>query len=86
MGDRREFQDGSLDYFALLDLFMTTVSQQVVGKGLVPPLFHIFSETLVPCPSGETGLFDEFPVWPVELDQVSKALCRVENRRVIRCG
>eukprot|EP00904_Undaria_pinnatifida_P013653 jgi/Undpi1/9418/HiC_scaffold_27.g11875.m1 len=74
MGDRREFQDGSLDYFALLDLFMATVSQQVVGKGLVPPLFHIFSETLVPCPSGETGLFDEFPVWPVELDQIPACL------------
>ena len=49
---------------------MTTVSHEVVGKGLEPPLFHIFSETLNPCPSGETGLFDEFPTWPVELDQV----------------
>ena len=70
MGDRREFQDGSLYYYELLDLFMTTVSQQVVGKGLEAPLFHIFSETLIPCPSEETGLFDEFPTWPVELDQV----------------
>lgn len=70
MGDRREFQDGSLKYFQLLDLFMSTFSREAEGKGLEPPLFHIFSETLVPCPSGETGLFDEFPTWPVELDQV----------------
>ena len=51
---------------------MTPVSQEVVGKGLELPLFHIFSETLIPCPSGETGLFDEFPTWPVELDQVRR--------------
>ena len=72
MGDRREYQDGNLDYFQLLDLFMSTFSQEVVGKGLESPLFHVFSETLVPCPSGETGFFDEFPTWPVELDQVSE--------------
>ena len=70
MGDRRAFQAGSLEYFQLLDRFMITVSLEVVGKGLESPLFHIFSETLVPCPSEETGLFDEFPTWPVELDQV----------------
>lgn len=70
MGDRREFQDGTLYYFQLLDLFMSTVSQEVVAKGLAPPLFHVFSETLIPCPPEETGLFEEFPTWPVELDQV----------------
>ena len=70
MGDRREFQDGTLDYVQLLDLFMLTVSQEVVAKGLASPLFHVFSEALVPCPSEATGLFDEFPTWPVELDQV----------------
>lgn len=72
MGDRRAFQEGTLDYFQLLGLFMNTVTHEVVAKGLAPPLFHVFSETIVPCPSEETGLFDEFPIWPVELDQVSK--------------
>lgn len=70
MGDRREFQDGNLEYFQLLELVMSTIEAEVVDKGLPKPLFHIFSETLVPCPSGETGLFDEFPTWPVDVDQV----------------
>lgn len=51
---------------------MTTVSGQVGEKGLEPPRFHVFSETLLPCPSTETGTFDEFPTWPVEMDQVSQ--------------
>ena len=70
LGDRRAFHDGTVKYFELLDLFMNTVSHEVVEKGLAPPLFHVFSETVIPCPSEETGLFDEFPIWPVELDQV----------------
>lgn len=77
MGDRREFQDGTLNYFRLLDVFMHTVSQTVVGKGLAPPLFHIFSETLLPCPSEQSGFFDEFPAWPVQLDQVRGKLFQI---------
>lgn len=42
----------------------------VVGSGQPPPLFHVFSEVQVPCPDSETALFQEFPTWPVELDQV----------------
>lgn len=81
MGDRRTFQDGSLDYFRHLEVFMHTVRQEVVGMGLETPLFHIFSETLVSCPSEETGLFDEFPTWPVKLDQVGdKAVAQLETR------
>lgn len=72
MGDRREFQDGNEEYFQLLELIMTTMSVEVVDKGLQKPLFHVFSETLVPCPSENTGLFDEFPTWPVGVDQVRK--------------
>ena len=75
LGDRREFQEGSVDYFQLLDLFMDTVSREVVGKGLERPQFHIFSETVIPCPSAQTGLFDEFPTWPVELDEVRPRIC-----------
>lgn len=70
MGDRRAFQGSSLDYFRLLDVFMDTVSQEVMAMGLEAPLFHVFSETLIPCPSEESGLFDEFPTWPIELDEV----------------
>ena len=70
MGDRRAFQEGTLEYFALLEQFMDTVSTEVTKKGLDPPLFHIFSETIIPCPSSDTGLFDEFPTWPVALDEV----------------
>lgn len=71
MGDRRAFQDGNnADYFQLLELLMETIVEDVVNMGLPKPLFHIFSETLAPCPSEETGLFDEFPTWPVSLDQV----------------
>lgn len=69
MGDRREYQDGSLEYLLLLDAFMDTFSKQVVEMGLETPLFHIFSETLLPCPS-KNGSFDEFPAWPVNVDQV----------------
>lgn len=65
MGDRPIQGEEGLDYFHLLELFMDTVSKEVVRKGLEPPLFHVFSETLIPCPSQDTGLFHEFPTWPV---------------------
>lgn len=70
MGDRREWQDGSEEYFQLLELIMGAITAEVADRGLQAPLFHVFSETLVPCPSGEAGLFDEFPTWPVGVDQV----------------
>lgn len=54
----------------MLELIMDTISAEVVGRGLQTPLFHVFSETLAPCPSGEAGLFDEFPMWPVGVDKV----------------
>ncbi|CAN0194489.1 unnamed protein product, partial [Scytosiphon promiscuus] len=50
---------------------MATVSQQVELKGLATPLFHVFTETFLPCPSEQTGLFNEFPAWPVAADQVA---------------
>lgn len=72
MGDRREFLDGGNDgYFQLLETFMGTISAGVLERGLPQPVFHIFSETLKPCPSQITGLFDEFPAWPVDLNEVS---------------
>ena len=65
MGDRRDMLRASLEYFLFLEAFMDTVSKEVVRKGLQPPLFHAFSEALMPCPSEDMGTFDEFPVWPV---------------------
>lgn len=74
MGDRRKFFDKGNDrYFQLLEAFMGTISAGVTQRGLLSPVFHIFSESLRPCPSETTGLFEEFPTWPVELDQVSRS-------------
>lgn len=70
MGDRRSLYDASLKYFELLERVMDNMSETVTDRGLEPPVFHIFSETIQRCPSEETGLFDEFPLWPVKLDQV----------------
>lgn len=79
MGDRREFLDEGEDgYFQLLETFMGTISEGVTKRGLPAPVFHIFSETLKPCPSETTGVFDEFPTWPVELNQVSPSTSSTE--------
>lgn len=69
-GDRRDFQEIDEDYFERLEQFMIAVTEAVSTKGLVPPVFHVFSETLSPCPSEETQIFDEFPTWPVDSTQV----------------
>lgn len=70
LGDRRVTQDLSEEYYRLLDMFIDTLTTMVVKKGLDSPMFHIFTETLHPCPSMETGLFDELPTWPVVIDEV----------------
>lgn len=71
MGDRRAIQGGlNDDYFIYLQQFMDDVTEAVVSKGLEPPMFHVYTQTLLPCPSKTTGLFKEFPQWPVEMDQV----------------
>lgn len=76
MGDRRAYENSTAaDYFKLLEQFMETVTEEVVvGKGLSPPVFHVFSETVEPCPAAEAGAFEEFPAWPVEDDQVRKSV------------
>ena len=70
MGDRRALYDGNTEYFELLERLMGNISDTITAKGLHPPLFHVFSEALQRCPSGDSGIFDEFPSWPVTLDQV----------------
>ena len=72
MGDRREAFEKAPKYLEKVERIMTEMSQVVENKELQPPLFHVFSETSTPCPSRETGIFDEFPSWPVVLDQVRK--------------
>ncbi|CAM9498525.1 unnamed protein product [Ectocarpus sp. 13 AM-2016] len=47
---------------------------------LPEPLFHVFSETLSPCPSTATGLFDEFPTWPVKVGQIEDCLAATTPR------
>lgn len=70
MGDRHKFTDMHPEYFEHLEEVMSTISQEVTRKGLAQPLFHIFSETVMTCPWDDTGLFDEFPTWPVATDEV----------------
>ena len=60
-------------YLSALEELMDTVTEVVEEKGLEPPLFHIFSETIKPCPSLETKSFDEFPTWAIESHEVKKA-------------
>lgn len=71
MGDRHRFADEHPDYVKRLEEVMSTISQEVTRKGLPEPLFHIFSETVDSCPSEKTGVFGEFPAWPVTSDQVA---------------
>lgn len=81
MGDRRAKLEESMEYFHRLELFMDTVSEEVARKGLEPPLFHVFTETLIPCPSEDAGIFDEFPSWPMQ--QVRKQ-CHKHTLRFFR--
>lgn len=72
MGDRRLIQAAPDSYFDMLEDLMGNITDSVLKRRLAPPLFHVFTETLRPCPSEETGVFDEFPTWPVELSQVRR--------------
>lgn len=70
LGDRRLTQEAPDEYFSVLEALMDTITDSLLKRGLTPPVFHIFTETLQQCPSAETGIFHEMPGWPVELDQV----------------
>lgn len=70
MGDRRLLAGTNDRYFGMLEALMGSITDSVLRRKLAPPLFHVFSETLQPCPSEVTGAFGEFPNWPVELTQV----------------
>lgn len=71
LGDR-DAGDGSTlkNYFDMLEDFMATVTSTLSRLGQEPPMFHIFSEVVSPCPSSDGGYFEEFPHWPVHEDQV----------------
>lgn len=79
MGDRRDIEPVTSEYFLLLEDFMETLTEEVEGKGHASPMFHVFSEALYPCPSPENGTFKEFPRWTVERDQVSRAALRAHR-------
>lgn len=72
MGDRRMFQSGTLEYLKMMERIMNHISEAVAEKGLEPPMFHVFSETVRRCPSEEAGLFEEFPTWPVSPEEVRR--------------
>lgn len=62
------------EYFRLLEAFMEMVAGRLLARGYDMPVFHVFSETSLPCPDAGNGTFEEFPLWPVEVDQVSTHL------------
>lgn len=70
LGDRSSSPESRAQHLRLLEEFMVALTDVMAEVGMQPPLFHVFSETEQPCPSPETGVFDEFPTWPVEIDQV----------------
>ncbi|CAM9392060.1 unnamed protein product [Scytosiphon promiscuus] len=84
MGDRHRFADKHPEYVNLLEDVMSTISHEVTQKGLLEPLFHVFSETVNPCPSEKTGVFGEFPAWPVTADQVAACRAAAEHDGIFR--
>ncbi|CAM9444778.1 unnamed protein product, partial [Ascophyllum nodosum] len=74
LGDRTAPAESLMKYFGYLEELMGTVTDMMATKGMEAPLFHVFSETEEPCPSLDTGTFEEFPTWPVELDQIPPCL------------
>lgn len=59
-------------YEGHLSQLMDTIAEEMASYQPLLPMFHIFTETEHPCPSGDNGTFPEFPNWPVEPDQVSQ--------------
>lgn len=70
LGDRISAAARNPHYIDHLEALMELISLAVARKGLSPPLFHVFTQTFMPCPSQDSALFDEFPSWPMENDQV----------------
>lgn len=70
LGDRADVHGGVQDYFELLEEFMDLVALAFSDQGHDPPMFHVFSETAFDCPSPGEGFFEEFPLWPIEEDEV----------------
>lgn len=59
-------------YFELLEGFMETVTAAASRQEQPQPMFHVFSEVALPCPSTEDGCFPEFFRWPIEQHQVRR--------------
>lgn len=74
LGDRQVIDHGyELGYVGSIEAFMETVTTVVTRRGLDTPMFHVFSETSMPCPRVGPKTFQEFPTWPIEAYQVSEA-------------
>lgn len=92
LGDREQYIGDSFSgYFRFLEAFMDSVADIVQDMGQPRPMFHVFSETAKPCPNAKTGLFEEFPKWPVVMNQVwpTRSRATVEReyffRRALIC-
>lgn len=71
LGDRTSILHGfESSYLLYIETFITTVAAAVTRRGLDTPLFHVFSETWLPCPTERNGTFAEFPAWPIDTYQV----------------
>lgn len=88
LGDRAAKLNKSIDdYLGYLNVFMYILTAAVTDRGLDQPIFHVFSETALPCPSEENRTFPEFPLWPVEEYQVCyKLVISVFFRSLLVCS
>jgi len=70
LGDRLDIHGSVQEHLKLLEEFMGLVAVAFSDQGQEPPTFHVFSETAFECPSAEEGVFEEFPMWPIEEAEV----------------
>ena len=50
---------------------INVIAQEAEALDQLTPLFHIYSETELPCPSLEDGVFPEFPEWAIAPNEVT---------------
>lgn len=70
MGDRAGLDKTPEEFLTRLDRFMEAVTEVTAEFGIPPPVFHVFSESQQPCPRANTATFEDFPSWPVDMDEV----------------
>lgn len=70
MGDRAGLDRTPEEFLTRLNGFMDTVTEVTAELGIAQPVFHVFSESQQPCPHADTATFEEFPLWPVDMNEV----------------